>query len=69
MVEVVDGSVAGRDGTFALQHSGTMHDGEQHLSIRVVPGSGTDELAGLRGEMDLTVDGDGVHHYELRYSL
>jgi hypothetical protein len=42
---------------------------EQHLSIQVVPGSGTDELAGTRGELGLTVDDDGVNHYELRFSL
>lgn len=69
VIEVVDGSVAGRSGTFALQHSGTLHDGEQQLAITVVPGSGTGGLAGIGGELDLTVDGGGVHHYELRYRL
>ena len=69
VVEVVHGHVAGRSGTFALQHSGTMHDGEQHLAITVVPGSGTGELTGISGGLDLTVDGDGVHHYELSYRV
>ena len=40
-IERVNGSLQGRTGTFAFQHSGTMTRGEPQLSITVVPDSGT----------------------------
>lgn len=46
----VNGALAGRKGSFILQGSETMKDGAVKASWFVVPGSGTDELAGLRGE-------------------
>ncbi|HMB67976.1 MAG TPA: DUF3224 domain-containing protein [bacterium] len=49
-LERVVGRVGGREGTFVLQHSGTFEDGTAHDSWFVVPGSGTGELRGLRGE-------------------
>ncbi|MCB0216624.1 MAG: DUF3224 domain-containing protein [Caldilineae bacterium] len=67
-IERVTGSLQGRSGSFVLQHSGIMSAGTQQLSIRVVPGSGTAELAGIRGELQLEI-ANGVHHYELVYSL
>ena len=69
VIEVVDGALSGRHGTFALQHSGTMHEGRQRLAISVVPGSGTGELAGILGDFELTVADDGTHRYALRYRL
>ena len=67
-IEQVSGSLHGKKGTFALQHSGTMDKGQQHLEITVSPGSGTGELAGLKGTMSIRVEG-GKHFYELIYSL
>lgn len=67
-MERVSGSLHGRRGTFALQHSGTMTRGEPRLSITVVPDSGTGELVGLEGAMGITV-ADGKHSYELEYTL
>jgi hypothetical protein len=49
-IERVTGTLAGRGGTFLLQDSGTVEDGIVSGDWFVVPGSGTDELAGLRGE-------------------
>lgn len=46
----VSGSVGGRRGSFVLQGSETIAHGEIRASWTVVPGSGTGELAGLRGE-------------------
>ena len=48
-MERVSGTLRGRTGTFALQHSGTMDRGSPSLTISVVPGSGTGALAGLTG--------------------
>lgn len=49
-IERVAGSVGGRVGTFLLQDSGTVTGNVVQGDWFVVPGSGTDELAGLRGE-------------------
>lgn len=67
-LEVFDGTLAGRPGTFAFQQWGTMSDGGQDLRYAVVPGSGTGELAGVSGELALTI-ADGVHAYDLSYDL
>jgi hypothetical protein len=67
-IEVVDGVVNDRRGSFALQQLGTMSGGSQTLHYEVVPGSGKDELAGISGTFQLTIE-NGVHHYELAYEL
>lgn len=67
-MERVTGTLAGRKGSFALQHSGVMNRGTQALSITVVPDSGTDELTGLSGAMAIRIEG-GKHFYSLHYSL
>lgn len=43
-------TLAGRSGTFVVQAQGTYTDGVAATTWFVVPGSGTGELAGLRGE-------------------
>jgi hypothetical protein len=53
-VERVTGRVAGHPGTFVLQDAGTLRDGTVSGSWFVVPGSGTGELQGLRGEGGFT---------------
>ena len=67
-MERVTGTLHGRTGTFALQHSGTMDGGAMHLDVIVVPGSGTGELEGIAGSMKIIIDGGG-HAYELDYTL
>jgi hypothetical protein len=67
-LERVTGTLAGRQGSFALQHSGTMDRGTPSLSITVVPDSGTGALAGLTGRMTLDLAG-GKHAYTLEYTL
>lgn len=67
-MERVQGTLDGRNGTFVLQHIGTMKRGEPSLNVTVVPDSGTGELAGLEGSMKIDIV-NGVHHYEFAYSL
>ncbi len=67
-VERVTGSLKGRSGSFALQHSGTMARGAQQLVITVVPDSGEGDLEGLVGKMSIEI-ADGKHSYVLEYSL
>jgi hypothetical protein len=44
------GKLAGRQGTFVLQGSETVENGKIKATWFVVPGSGTGDLSGLRGE-------------------
>jgi len=67
-IETVTGTLHGRNGTFYLQHSGTMTRGVGELTITVIPDSGTDELAGLQGKMTIII-ADGKHSYEFEYEL
>ena len=67
-MEQVNGTLNGRSGTFALQHTGTMTRGAPQLSVTVVPDSGTGDLAGLSGKMDIKIT-DGKHFYEFDYSI
>ena len=55
-VERVTGSVGGRTGTFVLQDQGTLIGANVTGTWHVVPGSGTGELSGLRGEGGFTAE-------------
>jgi hypothetical protein len=67
-IERVTGKLHGREGSFALQHAGSMCNGEQQLAICVVPCSGTGELAGIEGQLDIRIE-NGQHFYEFEYTL
>jgi hypothetical protein len=49
-LERVVGRIGGRSGSFVLERSGTFDGTVARESYSVVPGSGTGELAALRGE-------------------
>jgi hypothetical protein len=66
-MEIVNGTLGGRKGTFALQHSGTMDRGQPALSVTVVPDSGTGELRGLSGSMKIRMEPGGKHFYDFDY--
>ena len=67
-MERVEGSLDGRVGGFVLQHSGTLDRGAKHLDLHVVPDSGSGQLAGLRGRMQIEITG-GAHFYRFDYTL
>ena len=67
-MEHVAGTLKGQTGGFALQHTGTMNRGAPQLSVTVVPDSGTGQLAGLTGKMEIKI-AEGKHFYEFDYSL
>jgi len=67
-IERVTGTLDGRTGTFILQHNGTMQNGAFHLNVIVIPDSGTNQLTGLQGTMEIIIK-DGKHSYDLTYSL
>ncbi len=68
-IERVTGTLAGRKGTFALQHSATMDRGTANLTIVVIPDSGTDGLTGISGTMGIRVEAGGKHFYDFTYAL
>ena len=68
-IERVTGTLHGRSGSFALQHSSTMARGEPAQSIKVVPDSGSGELTGLSGSMTIIIAPGGAHSYEFDYTL
>lgn len=63
-IEQVTGTLAGHKGSFALRHSGSMADGKQEMSVTIAPGSGTGDLKGISGRLDIIVEA-GVLHYTL----
>jgi len=67
-IERVTGTLDGKTGSFLLQHSATMHAGQFSLTITVIPASGTGELAGIAGSMNIIMDG-GKHSYTFDYTL
>lgn len=67
-IERVSGTLHGRSGTFVLVHTGSMNSQSQQLSITVVADSGTEQLAGLAGELAIAIV-DGKHTYSFSYSL
>jgi len=51
-----------------LQHYGQMCSDSFHLTLEVVPDSGTNELKGLSGSMKIINEG-GKHEYVFTYNL
>ena len=68
-IEKVTGTLKGHSGSFVLQHSGTMNQSVPQLNITVVPDSGTGQLKGLTGKMNINIAADGKHSYEFDYML
>ncbi|MFN1835967.1 DUF3224 domain-containing protein [Balneola sp. MJW-20] len=67
-VEQVQGTLSGKKGSFVLQHFGIMSGENEKLILEVIPDSGTDELMGLSGTMNIIRE-DGKHIYEFDYTF
>jgi hypothetical protein len=67
--ERVVGQIAGKAGSFVLQRTGVFENGTAKESYVVVPGSGTGELQGLRGEGTSAVGHGMEHPLTLSYEL
>ena len=67
-MEAFEGEIGGKLGTLAFQQFGTMDADGLVLHYEIVPGSGTEQLAGIRGTVDLDVV-EGVHKVVLRHNL
>ncbi|MXZ24256.1 MAG: DUF3224 domain-containing protein [Caldilineaceae bacterium SB0665_bin_21] len=67
--EKVVGSLGERAGSFVLRHTGS-YDGEKATAeYEVVPGSGTDELAGLSGTGGFSAGHAEEHEMTLEYEM
>jgi hypothetical protein len=67
-VELITGTLNGKHGSFALQHSSTMDQNGMKMSIIVVPGAGTGELKGIAGTFTIKIE-NGQHFYDFDYTL
>jgi hypothetical protein len=67
-IEMVTGTLAGKHGSFALEHIATMDPSGLNMTVKVVPGSGTGELKGIAGAFTIHID-KGQHSYDLEYTL
>ena len=65
-IEHFEGTVDGKSGSFVLQHNGVMNRGDAHLTVIIVPDSGTGGLAGISGTLEIDND-EGQHSYVLDY--
>lgn len=67
-LETVTGSLQGKKGSFVLAHRGMMTPTSQSLSVLIVPGTGTGELAGIEGSVDIRIEGK-KHFYTIDYAI
>ena len=57
-LERITGTLAGKSGSFVLEHDGTLENGVLKSKRTVLPGAGTGDLAGLRGQITLQSGAD-----------
>ena len=67
-LERIVGTLGGRAGSFCCIHHGLMDRGAQHLTIAIVPDSGTGELSGIRGTIAIEIVAK-QHHYTIEYTF
>ena len=67
-IEEFSGSVEGKNGGFTLVHKGHMSKESQSLEVTILAGSGSGELQGISGSMQILQDANG-HRYELKFEL
>ncbi len=67
-IETVSGTLDGKSGAFTLVHRGVMQGENKELLVSISPDSGTDELEGISGGMEIVIT-EGKHFYILEYQL
>jgi hypothetical protein len=71
-IEQMTGKLGGKSGSFYVAHKATMTKGDAasgEMNIVVVKGSGTEQLAGLSGQLTILIDATGKHSYVFDYQL
>jgi hypothetical protein len=64
----VMGTLHGRSGSFLMAHRGIRNADGQELSIVIVPGSGTGQLAGISGTVGIRIE-EKKHFYTIDYVI
>jgi len=64
-IERIRGELNGLQGSFVLLHAASMHGGVQTTAWTIVPGSGTGDLAGIRGRGEILPGHEFVLEYEI----
>lgn len=67
-IEEFEGSINGKTGGFTLIHFGQMSAQGQTLDVTIVSGSGTGELQGISGALEI-IQEDKEHKYVLNYDF
>jgi Protein of unknown function (DUF3224) len=67
-MEQVTGTLNGHEGSFVLEHIGSMDASGFKLAVAVVPGSGTAQLTGIAGTMTIA-QAAGKHSYTFDYTV
>jgi hypothetical protein len=68
-VERLNVTIAGRTGSFVMQHLANVNDGRSQLTYLVIEGAGTGDFAGIRGEGRIDIDDTGAHTLTLDYDV
>jgi len=68
-LERVVARLGGKKGTFVLQRLGVFEGGQAKESYSIIPGSGTGDLQGLRGDGSTSVGHGMEHPFTLNYEL
>jgi Protein of unknown function (DUF3224) len=68
-LDAISGKLGGREGSFVLEHHGSVSADGAVTAASIVPGSGTGQLTGLRGGGRINADADGNHELVLEYEL
>lgn len=70
-LETMNVTVNGKSGTFVFAHKATMNSTDPKsgvMDIAVVPDTGTGELKGIEGSLQIVIDKSG-HSYDFSYTL
>lgn len=62
------GKLRDQKGGFVLQHWGVMSEKGERLVLEIVPGSGSGDLKGISGSMEIIREGE-EHIYRLQYEI
>jgi hypothetical protein len=62
-------TIAGKSGTFVMQHLANNNAGVASLEYVVIEGAGTGDFSGIRGAGRVDIAEDGAHAFTLEYEL
>jgi hypothetical protein len=67
--EQIVGKIAGKVGSFVIQHIGKFEKGVARSELKIIPGAGSGELKGLDGIGNYSVEENGVGKVTMQFSI